>query len=158
MAARTDDFNRILGADLALDYAEGGGYFEDADLEAALSPTAAPALRDLVIRSGVDNLEQALANRLKTRKGELAPLGHPNYGSQHHELVGEPNVDRTRNLIKLYVLRALRDEPRVRRVLKADVRPEHEPPRANVRIELTLEVEGAPPLDIVVPFSLEAAQ
>ena len=36
-------------------------------------------------------------------------------------MIGEPNVPRVRNLIKLYVLQALRDEPRVERVLRADV-------------------------------------
>ena len=81
-------------------------------------------------RTASDALEQALVNRLKTRKGELAPLGHPDYGSRHHELIGEPNVERTRNLIKLYVLQALRDEPRIEQVLKVDVRA---PTRAAAR-------------------------
>ena len=105
--------------------------------------------------AGLDNFTQAIANRLKTRQGELASLGHPDYGSRHHELIGEPNVPRVRNLIKLYVLQALRDEPRVERVLRADVLPEHDPPRDSVRIELQVQVLGAPtPLNLVVPFSL----
>jgi len=147
----------LLGADLALEYALQGGFFEDADLAAA--PVAARGLRrDLGVADGLGNLTQALANRLKTRKGELAPLGHPDYGSRHHELLGEPNVPRTRNLIKLYVLQALRDEPRVETVLKADVRAEHDPPRDSVRIELSLRLTGLPvPLNLVVPFSLEGA-
>jgi len=139
------------GSDLRLDYTTGGGFFEDADVGAERHGTA----RDLAIASGLDNLTQALVNRLKTRRGELAALGHPEYGSRHHELIGEPNVARTRNLIKLYVLQALRDEPRVERVVRADVRAEHEPPRDTVRIELQLRVLGqAAPLDLVVPFSL----
>jgi phage baseplate assembly protein W len=146
-----DSVGPFQGRDLLLSYALSGGFFEDADLAAEKQGTQ----RDLAVASGLDNLTQALANRLKTRKGELAPLGHPTYGSRHHELIGEPNVERTRNLIKVYVLQALRDEPRIERVLRATVRPEHEPPRETVRIELELRVLGQPtPLNLVVPFSL----
>jgi phage baseplate assembly protein W len=145
----------LLGRDLMLDYIQGNGLFEDADLVERRS-AAHVGEGDLVLADGLDNLEQALANRLKTRKGELAGLGHPDYGSRHHELIGEPNVERTRNLIKLYVLQALRHEPRIEKVLAADVRAEHEPPRDTVRIELAVRVIGAPqPLNLVVPFSLE---
>lgn len=144
----------VLGRDLRLDYAWVGGFFEDADL--AEERRSGAAERDLGLASGLDNLTQAIANRLKTRRGELAPLGHPDYGSRHHELLGEPNVERTRNLIKLYVLQALRHEPRIEKVLKADVRAEHSPPRDSVRIELAVRVTGEPtPLNLVVPFSLE---
>ncbi len=155
--SRYEIIEPLLGTDLALEYALAGGFFEDADLA---TPPLDPVRRrrDLGVAAGIDNLTQALANRLKTRKGELAPLGHPDYGSRHHELLGEPNVPRTRNLIKLYVLQALRDEPRVEAVLKADVRPEHNPPRDTVRIELSVQLAGVPsPLNLVVPFSLEAA-
>ena len=142
------------GADLRLDYALGGGFFEDADLATERRDIRS---RDLAVTAGIDNLTQAIANRLKTRQGELAPLGHPTYGSRHHELIGEPNVERTRNLIKLYVLQALRDEPRIERVLRATVRAEHEPPRETVRIEIEVRVLGRPePLNLVVPFSLGA--
>ena len=152
MARRTaETVAPFQGADLQLDYALGGGFFEDADLSTRRRGTA----RDLGVTSGLDNLTQAIANRLKTRRGELASLGHPTYGSRHHELIGEPNVQRTRNLIKLYVLQALRDEPRIERVLRATVRAEHEPPRDTVRIEIEARVVGAPePLNLVVPFSL----
>ncbi|MFM2055981.1 MAG: hypothetical protein RLY71_366 [Pseudomonadota bacterium] len=142
----------FLGRDLLLGYALGMGFFEDADLVTARSGSGE---RDAVLASSIDNLTQALANRLKTRRGELTALGHPDYGSRHHELIGEPNVERTRNLIKLYILQALRDEPRIERVLAATVRAEHEPPRDSVRIELSLRVRGEPnPLNLVLPFSL----
>jgi phage baseplate assembly protein W len=144
----------MLGRDLRLDYALRGGFFEDADLASSLR-TSATRARDLGVAAGLDNFEQALANRLKTRRGELADLGHPEYGSRHHELIGEPNVERTRNLIKLYVLQALRDEARVEKVLSAKVMAEHTPPRESVRIELEIRVLGEPsPLNLVVPFSL----
>jgi phage baseplate assembly protein W len=143
----------ILGRDLRLDYRASPGFYEDADLRDQVR--GGRGARDLAAVGGIDNLRQAIANRLKTRRGELARLGHPEYGSRHHELIGESNVERTRNLIKLYVLQALRRERRIERVLAASVRAESEPPRDLVRIELRLQVIADPlPLDIVVPFSL----
>lgn len=147
----------LLGKDLRLDYALGMGFFEDADLSTVRQPGQS-GTHDLALTAGVSNLTQAIANRLKTRKGELTALGHPNYGSRHHELIGEPNVNRTRNLIKLYILQALRDEPRIEKVMSAKVIAEHEPPRDVVRIELTLRVQGeSVPLNLVLPFSLEVS-
>ncbi|MBL8350739.1 MAG: GPW/gp25 family protein [Burkholderiaceae bacterium] len=141
----------VLGRDLLLDYRSSSGFFEDADLDTVRRGGA----RDLALADGLADFEQALANRLKTRRGELAALGHPDYGSRHHELIGEPNVDRTRHLIKLYVLQALRDEPRIERVLAVDVLPEHQPPRETVRITLSLRVQAvSQPLNLVLPFSL----
>lgn len=141
----------LLGRDLLLRYTSSSGMFEDADLLALRSGVE----RDVQRADGLPNLEQALANRIKTRKGELSALGHPDYGSRHHELIGEPNVERTRNLIKLYILQALRDEARIEKVLSAKVRAEHLPPRDTVRIELELQVRGEPhPLNLVLPFSL----
>lgn len=146
-----------MGRDLMLDYTFGGGFFEDADLSSKARTGAPASSRDLVAAEGIDAITQAIANRLKTRKGELAPLGHPDYGSQHHSLIGEPNVQRTRDLIKLYVLQALRAEPRIEKVLKADVAAEHSPPRDTVRLTLSVKLVSATnPLNLVIPFSLEA--
>jgi phage baseplate assembly protein W len=155
--ARSDQklLEKLLGRDLRLDYAFRMGFFEDADLASGKPRQGVRRDRDLLLTEGVDNLTQAVANRIKTRKGELASLGHPDYGSRHHELIGEPNVERTRNLIKFYVLQALRDEPRIERVIKAKVMAEHDPPRETVRIELQLQVIGeSKPLNLIVPFSL----
>jgi phage baseplate assembly protein W len=152
-----DTIKPFMGRDLELQYALRQGYFEDADLVSARA-AAQGVQRDLTLTDGVDNFTQAIANRLKTRQGELAALGHPDYGSRHHELMGEPNVDRTRNLIKLYVLQALRDEPRIEKVLDVTVSAEHDPPRDSVRIAMTVRVLGSPtPLNLVLPFSLEVA-
>lgn len=156
--SRRTELERVtphLGRDLRLDYTFGGGFFEDADL-ASGTRTGSPG-RDLLVAEGIAAITQAIANRLKTRKGELAALGHPEYGSRHHELVGEPNVERTRDLIKLYVLQALRDEPRIEKVLRAAVAAEHTPPRESVRITLSVRLAREPtPLNLVIPFSLEA--
>lgn len=149
----------FLGRDLLLDYTFGGGFFEDADLASARRIGAPVTTNDISVAEGIPAITQALANRLKTRKGELAALGHPNYGSRHHELIGEPNVERTRDLIKLYILQALRDEPRIEKVLKADVAAEHQPPRDSVRITLSVRlVRQAEPLNLVIPFSLETSR
>ena len=64
-----------------------------------------------------------------------------------------------RNLIKLYVLQALRDEPRVEKVVEARVYAPHDPPRDEVDVALVLRVLGRPePLNLVLPFFLEAAR
>lgn len=153
MADRLD----LMGIDLNLDYAFGGGFFEDADLASAANKGSAKRERDLSTVNRVGAIEQAIVNRLKTRRGELAALGHPDYGSRHHELMGEPNTEPTRNLIKFHVLSALRQEPRIEKVLTLEVRPDREPPRDMVRIEATVKLIGAPTaLNLVVPFSLEA--
>lgn len=152
---RIDFVAPLMGRDLRLTWTLRGGFFEDADLA---DHRARGGRRDLVIAESLDNVEQAIVNRLKTHRGELADLGHPDYGSRHHELIGEPNVPRTRNLLKLYVLQALRHEPRIEKVLRASVRAEHDPPRETVRIELTVKlIDVATPLDLVIPFSLEQA-
>ena len=145
----------LMGVDIALDWGRGGGFFEDAELRSALTG-GATGTRDIRSVARVEAIEQALVNRLKTRLGELEPLGHPDYGSRHHELIGEPNVERTRNLIKLYVLQALRHEPRIERVLAVVVLADHNPPRETVRIVLELKLIGVQVLlNLVVPFSLE---
>jgi phage baseplate assembly protein W len=144
-----------MGCDLALDYQAQGGFFEDADFASGRARGARVPLTDLLVADGLDNFTQAVANRLKTRKGELAALGHPDYGSRHHELIGEPNVERTRNLIKLYVLQALAAEPRIERVVSAKVRAKDNPPREIVLIELQVRVLGQrSSLNLIVPFSL----
>lgn len=150
----TEYLDEILGFDLWLDYRSTPGYWENADIRAQRNAELKSAL-DARVAKGVDNLRQAIVNRLKTHKGELTALGHPEYGSRHHELIGEPNVERTRNLIKLYILQALKREPRIEKVLKADVFAEHSPPRDTVRIELSVQVvRSTLPLEIIVPFSL----
>lgn len=54
---------------------------------------------DLELARGDENIAQALTMRLRVRRGELAPLGWPAYGSRLHELVSEPNVNRTLGLV-----------------------------------------------------------
>jgi phage baseplate assembly protein W len=144
----------LLGRDLALSYPGPAGWWEDADLATTL-PDRAGATADVAVVAGTAAADQLFITRLKTHKGELAPLGHPQYGSRHHELIGQPNVERTRALIKLHVLEALSHEPRVARIRRCDVTAAHQPPRDIVRIVIELDVidEPAPRL-LVVPFDL----
>lgn len=153
-AAENDRRLRQLGSDLALSFPGPSGWWEDADLERIADAHGAGAI-DIDVVAGVDAADQLLINRLKTHQGELAPLGHPEYGSRHHELVGHPNTDRTRALIKLHVLEAMGHEPRVAKIHRCDVVAAHEPPRDVVRISMDVEIIGEPdPRNLVVPFSL----
>lgn len=152
--AEVDRRLALLGRDLALFYPGPSGWWEDADLATTL-PTDASATVDIDVVDGVAAADQLFVNRLKTRRGELAALGHPDYGSRHHELVGQPNVERTRALIKLHVLSCLSHEPRVARVRRCDVTAADDPPRSTVRIAIDIEIVGEPtPLLLVVPFNL----
>ena len=155
-AAEIDRRLELLGRDLALFYPGPAGWWEDADLATSV-PDRAGAAVDIDVVDGVEAADQLFVNRLKTHKGELAPLGHPEYGSRHHELIGQPNVDRTRALIKLHVLEALSHEPRIAKIRRCDVTPAHTPPRDVVRIVIDIDVIGEPnPRLLVVPFDLGA--
>ena len=143
-----------LGRDLALTWAGPAGAFDSADLLAVPRPAPGMPVTDVAVVEREGAAVQFLVNRLMTREGELGPLGHPEYGSRHHELIGEPNTERTRNLVKLYVLAALRREPRVQRVEQCVVRMD-DARRDLVRIELTIRlVDDDRPLEVVMPFAL----
>ena len=60
------------------------------------------------------NLAQALTLRLLTAKGALTELGHPAYGCRLVTLIGRTNNEATRHLARLYVIEAIREEPRVK--------------------------------------------
>jgi phage baseplate assembly protein W len=112
-------------------------------------------LADLDTQSGMDNLAQALFLRFLTQTGELAILGHPDYGSRLAELIGELNNETTRNRAKLFVLQSLAAEPRVKKVL--DVKVTQNPrDRTVMDIKVSLLViDSDTPLNLVFPFFLE---
>lgn len=68
---------------------------------------------DLGSLSDRDNLAQALILRLLTPRGSLADLGHADYGSRLHELIGDRKTETLRNLCRAYVLEVVAQEPRV---------------------------------------------
>ena len=97
--------------------------------------------RDLATVTGVDNLIQAILNRLHTRQGELTNLGHPNYGSRLYQLVGELNNNRTRNLAELYIRECLGQESRIEEVVEVIIAP---PERGNKRGLLNINLVVKP--------------
>src|SRR5688500_3729938 len=78
-------------------------------------------LSDLARVSGRRNLEQAIVLRLLTPRGELTAVGHPDYGSRIHELIGQPNTENTRNRLRLFILEALQQERRVAEIVEVAV-------------------------------------
>lgn len=151
----------LLGQDLDLGFTadeEGrtfAGPYSNVDLQAGTRADVSPRTVDLNVVQGKVNLVQSLIMRLKTGRGELSGLGHPNYGSRHHRLVGEPNTENNRNLIKLYVLECLRQEPRLETIEKIEVQPGQGPEnRDKVTIQLAAKINGEPyALNLVIPFS-----
>ncbi|WP_377473748.1 MAG: DUF2634 domain-containing protein [Microcoleus anatoxicus] len=73
--------------------------------------------RDLATVTKIDNLSQAILNRLYTRKGELASLGHPDYGSRLYLLVGELNNIKTQGLANIYIRECLHQESRIDEII-----------------------------------------
>jgi phage baseplate assembly protein W len=112
------------------------------------------ARMDLDTVGGADNLVQALLLRFLTPAGELAALGHADYGSRLHELIGELNTETIRNRAKLYVLQALAAEPRVKKVLSVGVtQGKRDPTRMDIDVSL-LAIDSDTPLNLVFPFFL----
>ena len=155
--------DEIFGSDLNLgfqpdeDAVRIAGPFSSPDLQARLRENVAPRADDLSFVSGRANLAQALILRLMTERGELTALGMPDYGSRHHNLIGMPNTDNNRNLLKLYILDCLRQEPRVERIVKITVEAVlHR--REEARVEIWLQPRRQSiPLNLVIPFSFDAA-
>jgi phage baseplate assembly protein W len=73
--------------------------------------------------NGRANLAQAIVNRLLTRQGELEELGHPEYGSRLHELLGEANNLRLRVLTEIYIRDCLAQETRIAEVQYVTLSP-----------------------------------
>ena len=132
------------------------------------APGRSGQLLDFDVTSGRNNLAQAIIVRLLTPRGELAALGHPEYGSRLHELIGRENTDTTRNLVKLFILEALQLEPRIeKKKIEVSVTPaELKPPAvgkgarnvalvSRVNVEITVRPIGATDTVTIGPFTLE---
>jgi phage gp46-like protein len=90
---------------------------------------------DLLLAAGRANLAQSLLNRLHTRRGALAGLGHPLYGSRLHLVIGEPDSRRTRALAEYYIREALLADGRVKEVVTVTFAPpERRSSRRNVLV------------------------
>ncbi|NJL09652.1 MAG: GPW/gp25 family protein [Calothrix sp. SM1_7_51] len=113
------------------------------------------SLVDLETLSGGDNLKQALLLRFLTPVGEMAALGHLDYGSRLHELIGELNSETNRNRAKIFVLQALGAEPRVKQVRSVTVtQSKTNPTQIDISITL-LPIDSDTVLNLVFPFFLQ---
>jgi phage baseplate assembly protein W len=117
-------------------------------------PNRRGVLGDIGVIGGRDNLGQAVILRLLTPLGELAALGHPEYGSRLHSLIGEKNNDTHRNLVRLYILESLAFEPRIERVLEVRVSP-NPAQRTGVDVQLSVRPAGSSERVQIGPFTLE---
>jgi len=162
MTASYDTGLPRLGRDLALTFnGPTGAPWVDGDLATTTSygPDGAPAATDLGVAGGLTAATQLLVNRLRTIVGELQPLGHPQYGSGHESQLGQPNIARTRNLVKLYVLQALQQEPRIEQIVSCVVLPGPDQPSPDqpylVQIAVrVLLLDQDSPVNFVIPFNL----
>jgi phage baseplate assembly protein W len=117
-------------------------------------------LEDLGTVSGTANLAQAILLRLLTPRGELTALAHPEYGSRLHELIGRQNTPTTRNLIKLFILESLKQEPRIAKIIDLQVTPvtgsrTREDVKHLVNVHLQIQPIQATNLITIGPFTLE---
>lgn len=119
-----------------------------------LGPGGKGQMVDLTIASGRDNLAQAIIMRLLTPRGELAALGHPQYGSRLHELVGEMNTETKRNLVRLYILETLQRELRIEEIVDVTVTPAVEKP-SSVNVSLQVLPVGETQTVTIGPITLE---
>lgn len=158
-----DAIDAVFGRDLDLGFTadeEGRVFFGPyypVDLQARTRTDIAPRAVDVGVVAGRANLVQALILRLKTERGELGPIGFPDYGTRHLALVGEPNTESNRNLVKLFIIEALKQEPRLERIDRVDVRAvDGRENRHAVAVEIVVRARRDPePLSLVVPFSFE---
>jgi phage baseplate assembly protein W len=141
----TEERQRLFGDDLEL-YSRNETY--------DLRPNGAG---DLGLAQGNENIIQALTLRLRVRRGELAPLGWPAYGSRLHELIGEPNINRVHVRLMAYARSAIEEDPRVAEVseVTARVLPGE---RDMVRLTMDIQLIDQPnPSNMVFDFDLEGA-
>ena len=127
------------------------------DLTPETRTDIAPRVTDLKLAAGLRNLVQDLIIRLQTQIGELAPLGHPNFGSRHHELIGMPNTETNRNRLKLHILHCLQQEVRLAKVNSVEVSlPPGNENRDKADVRIIATARGfEEPFSLVVPFSFE---
>jgi phage gp46-like protein len=141
------DRQKLFGTDIGLREGAGG-------LDFVLGGPVGSS-GDLTLAIGNDNIVQALSLRLRVRKGELAPLGWPDYGSRLHELIGEPDLARTRLKAQVFARDAVGADPRVKQVVAVDV-VAIPGERSLLRLAMSvLLIDEPTPLDLVFDLALE---
>jgi phage baseplate assembly protein W len=130
-----------LGTDMQLEFSDDGEV--DLDWAAGRPDTV----------SGPQNLIQALILRLLVYKSEIAGIGHPRYGSRVRELIGQPLTRENLGLLRRHVRQALKEEPRVREIVKLDVRARTGTPGA-VDVAATVRAVTDDVVDVAVALDL----
>ena len=143
------DRQQLFGTDIRLMDGAGG-------LDFSLEGPAG-ASGDLGLAVGNDNAVQALTLRLRVHKGELANLGWPEYGSRLHELIGEPDLARTRLKAQTFARDAVEADPRVKKVESVDV-VSIPGERGVLRLAMAvLLIDQPTPLNLVFDVALEGS-
>jgi len=129
--------------------------FEQMTSNREMVDLVASASGDLQTVTGRANLAQAIINRLLTRQGELARLGHPTYGSRLHELIGELNNARVRALAEIYIRECLAQETRIEKVTQVTfAAPTRGYDRSTLQVTITVQPVGGEALAVVMPLQL----
>jgi phage baseplate assembly protein W len=151
------DSEEILKTDLLLNELEQG-YDLTLSERVRIGPKRATKEGgDLRVVTKEYNLGQAIVMRLKTRKGELADLGHTDYGSRLYELIGEPNNTRTKGLVKAVILEALEQEPRIKQITNIKIStPQYDQSRVDVELRV-IPADRNTPISFAFPIRLEVA-
>lgn len=116
----------LIGSDIKL-----AEFFLGADIQVTRAGDIEIAFEEL-------NLAQAILHRLRTAKGELAELGHPEYGSTILDFVGQPNNWMTRERLKLAIRDSIRQERRIKEIVSISVNP-----RIGVKAHIEQDAKGA---------------
>jgi len=110
---------------------------------------------DMAAARGVENLQQALILRLLTPLGSLKDLGHANYGSRLHELIGEENATAAQLRARAYVIQAISQEKRVEEILSLEISPTTSDAPDRLRIHArVLAVGGGEPVALGLEVGL----
>lgn len=124
------------------------------EVDASIVRSGAAVARDFKLVRGRQNLEQAIVMRLLTPRGELSHLGHPDYGSRLHELIGAGNTETNRDLMRLFIIDSLQREPRIEKLIELNIYPS---PGTRGTVDVALKVqpiEFSSPIEIG-PFSID---
>jgi phage baseplate assembly protein W len=81
---------------------------------------------DLIVIKGMPNLEMQLKHRLMTKRGELAELGHPQYGCLLPELIGKTSVELWQKRAIIEFENTIREDPRVADLQNATMRVDND--------------------------------
>jgi phage baseplate assembly protein W len=149
MTTMARDLRQLFGTDLRLRDVAGAA---DLTLQGPAGGSG-----DVALAAGDDNIVQALTMRLRVRKGELAALGWPDYGSRLHELIGEPDLARTRLKAQVFARDAVEADPRVAQVESVTVvRIPGE--REVLRLAMQVRTISAPvPANLVFDLALDGS-